>query len=110
VPASLTTSELRDLVEGVRAIRRMLANPVEKDEMAAEAAPVRAIFMKSVVARTALRAGTVLTASHLAMKKPGTGIPAERMHELIGQTLICSLEPDELLQESHLQPAVAMKI
>ncbi len=109
VPASLTTTELKDLVQGVRAIRRMLANPVEKDEMAAEAAPVRAIFMKSVVARRALRAGTVLTLDDLAMKKPGTGIPAERVHELIGQTLNCSLEPDELLHQSHLE-AFAMKI
>jgi len=102
VPASLTTVELRQLVEGVRAIQKMLANPVAKDKMASDAEPVRAIFMKSVVARAALQAGTILSESHLAIKKPGTGIPAERLPELIGRRLRKAVEADDLLSETDL--------
>ncbi len=104
VPASLTTSELRDLVQGVRAIRKMQSHPVEKDTLAAEALEVRAIFTKSVVARVPVPAGTVLKPEHLTVKKPGTGFPAERLPELLGRTLRCSLEVDQLVQESDLEP------
>jgi N,N'-diacetyllegionaminate synthase len=102
VPASLTTLELRQLVDGVRAIRKMIANPVIKDAMASEADAVRAIFMKSVVARAALPAGTILTESHLAIKKPGTGIPADRLPELIGRRLRNAVDADDLLKDTDL--------
>jgi N-acetylneuraminate synthase len=102
VPASLTTSELSQLVEGTRFIERMLANPVDKDELAREAEPVRNIFMKSVVAREALPAGKVLAASDLAVKKPGTGLPADRLQGLIGRQLRHAVEADQLLAESDL--------
>jgi N-acetylneuraminate synthase len=80
----------------------MLDHPVQKDALALEAEPVRAIFMKSVVARSAMPAGTILQLSDLAAKKPGTGIPAERLPELVGRTLRCSVEADQLLQETDL--------
>ena len=103
VPASVTTSELRQLVEGVRFIQKMMANPVDKDKMAEEMAPLRDLFTKSVVARVGLPAGTVLGEEHLTVKKPGTGIPATRLPELIGARLRRSLKADELLQESDLE-------
>jgi N-acetylneuraminate synthase len=100
VPASLTTAELTELVEGTRFIERMLSSPVNKDELALETEPVRAIFMKSVVARESLPAGKVLAESDLAVKKPGTGIPADRLHELIGRELRHAVAADQLLEES----------
>jgi N-acetylneuraminate synthase len=48
--ASITTGELRQLVEGIRFIERMLENPVDKNTVAHQLAPVREIFTKSVVA------------------------------------------------------------
>jgi sialic acid synthase SpsE len=56
-----------------------------------------------VVVRTNLSAGTVLQKEHLAIKKPGTGIPPDRLPELLGRTLICSVKADHLLQESDLR-------
>jgi N-acetylneuraminate synthase len=102
VPASVTGDELRVLVEGVRFVERMLANPVEKDVVAEQMAPLRSIFTKSVVARTPLTAGTVLAEAHLAAKKPGTGIPAARLSELIGRRLRRSLNPDEQVRLDDL--------
>ncbi len=100
VPASLTTAELQDLVRGVRFIGRALDNPVDKNELASAAAPLRAIFMKSVVARVALPAGTVLRACDLTAKKPGTGIPADRLDTLVGRRLCRPVEADQLLEEA----------
>jgi N-acetylneuraminate synthase len=104
VPASITMEELRNLVDGIRFVERMRANPVDKDAIAREMAPLRAIFTKSLVAKGPLASGTVLTEAHLAMKKPGTGIPAERFQEVIGRVLRRSLEADEQLREDDLQP------
>ena len=98
VPASVTMEELRQLVDGIRFVERMRANPVDKDAIARDMAPLRAIFNKSLVARERLAAGTVLTEAHLAMKKPGTGIPAERLPEIVGRVLRRSLEVDEQLR------------
>lgn len=103
VVASVTTGELRQLTEGVRFIGAMRAHPVDKDAAAAETAPLRALFTKSVVARTDLAAGTVLRHEHLAAKKPGTGIPADRLPELVGARLARSVRADQLLADTDLE-------
>jgi N,N'-diacetyllegionaminate synthase len=98
VPASVTMQELKMVVDGVRFVERMRANPVDKDRMAVEMAPLRAIFTKSLVAATPVPAGTVLTETHLAGKKPGTGVPAERLSEFVGRVLRRDLEKDEQIR------------
>ncbi|HEY9426016.1 MAG TPA: N-acetylneuraminate synthase family protein [Gemmatimonadaceae bacterium] len=102
VVASVTTGELRQLVDGVRFIERMLANPVDKDAAARELQPLRALFTKSVVARVDLPAGTTLREEHLAARKPGTGIPAARLPELVGSRLARSVRANELLADSDV--------
>lgn len=103
VPASLTTGELRQLVEGVRFLERALASPVDKDGMAVEMEPLRRMFTKSVVARSDLKAGTVLADEHLAVKKPGGGLPAARLPELIGRRLARAVGVDEPLRVEDLE-------
>jgi len=102
VPSSVTTSELKQLVEGVRYIARMRNNPVQKDEVAAEMEPMRHIFSRSVALHADLPAGTVLQASDLTLKKPGTGIAPEEMPRLIGRRLARAVRANELLQEDDL--------
>lgn len=103
VPASLTTTELRQLVEGTRYIRAALDHPVDKDHMAAELAPMRALFTKSLVAQRDLAVGTILTETDLALKKPGTGLPATRLADLVGRRLRRAVPLDTLLTEEDLE-------
>ena len=98
VPASVTMEELRHLVDGVRFVERMHAHPVDKDAAARDVASLRDIFTKSLVARGPLAAGTVLTEADIAMKKPGTGIPADRLSTVVGRRLRRPLESDEQLR------------
>jgi N,N'-diacetyllegionaminate synthase len=97
VVASVTTSELRQLVEGVRFIETMRAHPVDKDAAAKDTEPLRRLFTRSIVARRALPAGAVLAAADLAIKKPGTGLPPERLGDLVGRTLARAVAADQLL-------------
>jgi N-acetylneuraminate synthase len=102
VPASLTTSDLKTMVEGIRFIERMRTSAVDKNAMAEEMTPLRNLFTKSIVAEIDLPSGAVLTPESLAVKKPGTGIPAERLDSMIGRRLRRPLAAGEMLSESHL--------
>ena len=102
VSASITIEELRQLVDGVRFVERMRAHPIDKDAVASDMAPLRAIFTKSVVTRRPIAAGTVLDTRELTVKKPGTGIPAERLPQLIGRRLRRDLAAHEMVREEDL--------
>ena len=80
----------------------MRASPVDKDTLADEMAPLRAVFTRSIVARVDLPAGTLLREEHLALKKPGTGIPAARIDEVVGRTAARDLPQDTVLTEDLL--------
>jgi N-acetylneuraminate synthase len=104
VSASITLADLRQLVEGVRLIERALAHPVDKNAITKRLLPVRALFTKSVAVTRDLPAGTVLRAEHLTLKKPGTGIPAARLQEVVGRRLVRAASADVLLRADHLSP------
>lgn len=102
-PASVTVAELRQLVEGVHFIGTALSHPVDKDQAADELAPMRRLFTKSIVARADLPAGTVLAAEHVAFKKPGTGIEANRLLDILGRRTSRPLRADTLITEKDLE-------
>lgn len=103
VSASITTSELKQLVEGVRFIEKMIAQPVDKDQIAKEMVAMRELFTKSIVAKIDLPAGTVLKREHLTVKKPGIGIPPYRLEEFIGRQLHCDVKKNEFLTEDKVE-------
>src|SRR5436309_1369274 len=83
-PVALEPHELEELVDGIREISEILASPVDKDAEAAALSEMKEIFEKSAVATRAIPAGSVIEREMLAAKKPGTGIPARRIDELVG--------------------------
>jgi len=96
VPASLTPDELRQLVSGSRNIERMLGSPVDKELASDEISNLRKIFTKSIVASEMIPEGTTLAVEHFKLKKPGTGIPASSMNDLIGRRLKRTVAADEM--------------
>lgn len=102
VPASVTTAELKQLVDGIRFIETMKANPVDKAAEAAATAPLRAIFTRSIVARAPLAPGTVLTLDHVALKKPGNGLPPSRLNDVLGRTLKHGVAADQPIRDEDL--------
>jgi N,N'-diacetyllegionaminate synthase len=102
VSSSITTSELRQLVEGARFIERMKSNPIDKDDMIDEMALVREMFTKSIFLRLNLPIGTVLKREHLALKKPGSGIPAKLHRKIIGCSLAKTVKSGQMLKHDDL--------
>jgi N,N'-diacetyllegionaminate synthase len=103
VVASVTTQELRELVDGVRFIERMRAHPLDKDASAQETAPLRTLFTRSLVASADLPAGTVIAREHVAIKKPGTGLPPDRIDEIIGRRLARPVTADQVLAAEDIE-------
>lgn len=97
-PASLTLEELTQLCAGRDAIWEMARNPVDKDDMAEELKTMRQLFTKSMAVKTHHKAGTVLAAEDLTVKKPGSGIPAQEAETFVGRTLARDVNPERLLQ------------
>jgi len=95
---SLEPDELRDLVDGIRAIEIMLVSKVNK----ADVQPyqdMKNIFEKSLVASSDLPAGTLLTREMVGIKKPGTGISASRLNDYLGRTLVRVVTVGSLFSE-----------
>jgi len=107
VVASVTTAELRQLVEGIRFIERMRSHPLDKDASAAETAPLRRLFTRSLVANRALPAGTILAREHVSVKKPGTGLSPDRLEEILGRRLARPVEADQLLAAEDVEGLTA---
>lgn len=93
--ASLEPHELRALVEGVRNINLALGDgekrpwPVEID--------VAKVARKSVVAARDMSAGHVIMDGDLTAKRPGTGIPAMDVEQVIGRKLARNVSKDRLI-------------
>lgn len=81
--ASAEPHELADLVRGVRAIEAALGSG-EKRPAAAEAA-VAAVARKSLVARRDIPAGSIVTETMIAVKRPGTGLPPALRAQVVGR-------------------------
>jgi len=55
---------------------------------------------RSVIATRDLPAGTKLTKTDLGAKRPGTGLPPEKINELVGKVLIRDVKADTLIFDS----------
>jgi N,N'-diacetyllegionaminate synthase len=81
---SLEPAELEDLVRGIRAIEILLEKKVDKDDLG-RFTGMKEIFEKSVVALVEIPMGAVIHQEMIGIRKPGTGVPAARFHEVIGK-------------------------
>ena len=100
--SSLTISETKDLVLGVRNIALALSNSINKNNNEAFSS-LKQIFEKSLSVNKDLSKNHILTFDDLESKKPkGFGIDALRFEEIIGKTLNKDLKKWDFLNETDL--------
>lgn len=63
---------------------------------------IRSVARKSLVASTDLPAGHVLSLTDLCFKRPGTGIPPNLLHTVVGRRLNQDIPFNRLIHYSHL--------
>lgn len=103
VPASLTIEELTSLVSGTAFISKAISCPVDKEARASGLEELRRTFGKSLWPRTAIAEGTILSNEHLCAKKPGTGIPAADVRQVVGSQLCRPATPERPLSWSDIR-------
>jgi N-acetylneuraminate synthase len=96
---SIEPVELADLVCGIRAVER--ARGATKAIQPGEPA-VRAMAHHSVVSIRDIPAGATIGAHDVWTKRPGTGIPARQLDEVIGRVAKQRIEKDRLIRWSDL--------
>ena len=94
---SAEPEEFKAMVEAIREVEVMRANPVDKDDLVAYG-DMKNIFEKSLVAAVNLTEGARLERAHLAFKKPGDGIKAAEYANWVGRTLARDVKADAQLQ------------
>ncbi len=94
--------QFRDLVKGLRAIAAMRAHPVDKDDLAPYR-DMKRIFEKSIVAAVDIPAGAVIAPAMVAMKKPGDGLPASRLADVIGRPARRPIAIDTMIALSDVE-------
>ncbi len=83
--ASLDPNELASMVHGIRVVEASLGHG--RKEPAVSEANTAAVARRSLVADVDIRAGTQIAEEHIAIKRPGTGLPPSMFPYLIGLKL-----------------------
>ncbi len=103
VPVSLTPTELKQLVDGVRFIETALANPVDKNGMADSLSEMRTMFGKGLVLKQDISQGMTIKKDFLTAKKPMLGIPAEQVNLILGKRAKANLKAGDFLKAEDLE-------
>jgi len=98
---SLEPPEFTDLVQGIRAIETMLANAVDKDAVERFTA-MKETFEKSIVSLVDIPAGATITREMVGAKKPGTGVSAAKLNEVVGKRTTRLIRADSVLMPTDI--------
>ena len=93
--ASLEPDELKAMVSAIRNIELALGSSVKKPSKSET--PNIQIARKSIVAKSAIKKGDLLSEEKLAIKRPGKGISPMRWDEIVGSVAIKDYKEDELI-------------
>ena len=97
--SSLTASEFAQVSDFNKAWDKIKTSKNDRDMLDDQLKQMREIFGKSLALVRPCRAGTILTAELVTLKKPGTGIPGYRLKEFLGKKLIKDKEANRLLKK-----------
>lgn len=95
--ASLEPAELKAMVAAIRNIERAIAGSGIKEPSPSEQKNME-IARKSIVARTIIKKGSLLTEQNLAIKRPGTGLSPMHWDLVLGTSAIKDFQPDEFIE------------
>ena len=101
--ASLEPGEFSAMVEGIRNVESAFGHG--RKEPAESEANTASVGRKSLVAAQDLHSGTLLTREHIAIMRPGTGLPPASLPQVIGATLRVGLPAGALLALDMLDQA-----
>lgn len=94
--ASLEPHELKAMIGAIRNIEESIGDGIKK-RTESERKNCE-VARKSIVAKTVIKKGDLLTVENLAVKRPGTGISPMEWYEIIGKKAIRDYDIDEIIE------------
>jgi len=82
---SMEPQDFKQMVRNIREIEQALSNPVNKNDLSKKLIDMKHIFEKSIVASIDIPIGVRISKEMLAFKKPGNGISASNVDNIIGK-------------------------
>ena len=100
--ASSTPQEFADLEGNIRRAESMLGSPQKACQ--AEEQQMAEVSRKSLIVVRAIPAGETLTIEDLRLMRPGTGIPAIFIQQVVGKRVRANLDAQHRLHWTDLEP------
>ncbi len=101
--SSISFSELNELSKTRDAINTMVKNVQDKKKLSPKLKKIKRIFTKSCALKEAKNEGEIIKQEDIIFKKPGTGIPENKIKLIIGKKLIKNVSSNRLLKMSDLR-------
>ncbi len=93
---SLEPGELKHMISGIRNIEKALGSCIKKPSPS-EIKNME-VVRKSIVAKSAIKKGEILTKDNLAVKRPGNGISPMKWYDVVGTCAKQDFAEDELIR------------
>ena len=99
---SLDPDEFHRLVNDVNFVAKAMKTVISKDDLSAYG-EMKNIFQKSIVAGKKINPGDILTMENVAFKKPGNGIPASEIDQILGKVYEKEADLDTMIERKFLR-------
>jgi N,N'-diacetyllegionaminate synthase len=93
--ASLEPAELREMVTAIRTVEKALGDG--KRRLTAGEKALKKVARRSLVARVAIPAGTVIKKDMIAIKRPGTGLSPRYLSDIIGKKAVKNIAAGQVI-------------
>jgi N-acetylneuraminate synthase len=97
---SIEPYELCELVKGVHRVEEALGTKKTVHDLEK---PIRSWAHRSVVSVRPISRGSRIEADMVWTKRPGTGIAAKHLEEIISRTAVCDIPADHLIQWEEIE-------
>lgn len=99
---SLEPEEFKKLVEDINYVKKALTNNVDKNNLDSYK-EMKLIFQKSIFSNNFIKKGEKFDLNNLAFKKPGSGIPASEIDDIIGKISSKDIEKGTMIKIDWIQ-------
>jgi len=98
--ASIEPKELKELVQGIRAVEKALGSVkrINKDEE-----PIKKMARESVVSLVDIAKGTIIKREMVWVKRPGIGIPAKDLEKVVSLKAKKNIKANQLIKWNDLK-------
>lgn len=98
--ASLDPTELKALVDGIRAVEKAFGDGIKRIQEVEKATQL--VVKKGIYAKSDLKAGEIITEAHLVGKRPVADLGMEEYESLIGKRLTADIPKNGVISRKHI--------